>query len=144
MADVYVLFTDTNARIIKSSESLDELKKLGTVLVNPNMNTVKGIPPHHWKISDMGHVVPMTEEEKNERDLKLALVETKPHRQALHVHRPVIKEIPVEIEVRVPQIREIPLDIQIPVLGELKRSPVEIIKSLILLAAGIIIGHILR
>lgn len=40
---------------------------------NPNLDYVKGEPPHYWKISKDNLVVPMNAAEKNLRDLTIKL-----------------------------------------------------------------------
>ena len=64
----YVVFTKNNARIIKSDKGTLAFKE--PFLVNPDLSSVSGVPPHYWKL--LGDVVaPMNALEKGIRDIQL-------------------------------------------------------------------------
>lgn len=67
----FVVFNATTARILVNPENGDELEKMPNVVVNPNLEAVKGIPPHLWKLQD-GKVLPMS---KGEQEKRLQLIE---------------------------------------------------------------------
>lgn len=53
-----VVFTSNNARIVKDNKPV-----YGTVVVDPDLSRVRGIPPHFWKLVD-GAIVEMSRPEK--------------------------------------------------------------------------------
>lgn len=65
MKNKVILFTNNNARLIRTNE-LSTWEKDPRALINPDLSKVKGIPPHFWK-RDGGQIVPMTDQEKVER-----------------------------------------------------------------------------
>lgn len=72
MKKFLVAFTANNARIIKTPELIEALVGLPGCYLQPDLRYVKGVPPQHWKVVD-GNIVPMTEQEKLERDVDIAL-----------------------------------------------------------------------
>jgi hypothetical protein len=61
-----VVFEANNARILINPANLKELQQLPNVVVNPNLEQVKGMPPHCWKLQN-GKVVPLDEGEREQR-----------------------------------------------------------------------------
>lgn len=63
-----VVFTRNNARILNGIEtsSLEQFKDWKNVVVDPDLSTVNGTPPHLWKIFD-GIIIPLSNEEQRER-----------------------------------------------------------------------------
>jgi hypothetical protein len=56
--DVIVKFTANGARIIKGVDA-QQFVGMPDVAVNPDLSTVRGIPPHEWQLVD-GKIVPKT------------------------------------------------------------------------------------
>ncbi len=71
---MYVVFTDTNARIIKnpSTDVIDKLVNEPNAVCNPDLSGVNGIAPQYWKLSG-NRVLPMTAEEMKIRDEKIKI-----------------------------------------------------------------------
>lgn len=66
MKDVVVVLTRNNARIVTNPTDLDKFLGKQNVFVNPNMEDLKGVPPHFWK-SQRGRLVPMNALERRLR-----------------------------------------------------------------------------
>lgn len=60
-----VVFLPHNARVEKVGDPTSYLH-YQDVLIDPDLTSVKDLPPHFWKL-DNGHVVPMTYEEREAR-----------------------------------------------------------------------------
>lgn len=60
-----VVFTKNNARILVDGQPFDH--SLPHV-EKANLTYVRGIPPHHWKLSDIGDIVPMEPNEVAKRE----------------------------------------------------------------------------
>lgn len=45
---VVVFYPNGGARIFINPANEEELAKLGTVVVDPNLDHVRGLPPEHW------------------------------------------------------------------------------------------------
>jgi len=68
LKDICVIFLKNNARIIVGPDSRVINREHSSVsLMNPNLDAVKAIPPHYWKMSK-GKIVPMNDLEKQVRD----------------------------------------------------------------------------
>lgn len=63
-----VLFMDYNARIIVNPKDIEEYRKLPNALVNPDLSRVKGVPPHLWRLSKSGNVMPLVGRAAQERE----------------------------------------------------------------------------
>lgn len=61
-----VVFTENNARILYE-ESVAGWTGDPRALINPDLSSVHGVPPHFWKREGDG-IVPMNEAEKLERE----------------------------------------------------------------------------
>lgn len=64
--NIVVVFTDNNARIIKNPPDLEIYKFMDNALVNPDLSSVWGIPPHFWVKTD-SRIIAMSPEESKER-----------------------------------------------------------------------------
>jgi hypothetical protein len=56
-----VLFSESGARILVNPENPDQYKNCSNAMINPNLEQVRGIPPHLWDLQE-GQVVPLPEE----------------------------------------------------------------------------------
>jgi len=65
-----VIFSKLGARVYVNPSNLGDLLVTPECLINPDMESVKGIAPHFWKPSeDLQSVIPMTPEEQAQRML---------------------------------------------------------------------------
>ena len=96
-----VVFTKNGARILTnpSKEYLEQWKQHPNVLVeDADLRSVKGIPPHFWKLRDDGMIVEMSESEKKE--VTIDMQERKTH--------PALKKITkIEPLTQKPEIKEV-------------------------------------
>lgn len=60
-----VIFTENNARILTNPENIEAYKNIPNSVINPDLKSVEGVPPHLWKLVD-GKVVQKTEEESHQ------------------------------------------------------------------------------
>jgi len=60
-----VYFTKTNARILSNDAIDDRIKNL---VINPDLSSVAGVPPHHWVLKE-GKIAPMNKEEIAQREM---------------------------------------------------------------------------
>lgn len=69
MSNEYVVFTETNARILKNPKSLDKITESYIILKNPRKLLVSYIPLHYWKADiKTNEVLPMNADERLKRD----------------------------------------------------------------------------
>lgn len=66
MSDV-VVFTGTNARIIKNVGDLEKYRGWPNAVIDPDLSKVDTVPPHYWKLV-RGKVLPMDSLEIKARD----------------------------------------------------------------------------
>lgn len=70
----YVVFTETNARILKNPKSLENIKEHYIILKDPDKSKVSGFPLEYWKADVENNVVlPMNDNEIELRVINLAL-----------------------------------------------------------------------
>jgi hypothetical protein len=67
-----VVFTSNNARFVKNHYAIQALKSWPNAIVNPDLNWVKGYPPHLWKLED-SKIMTMNLDERAARELDLKL-----------------------------------------------------------------------
>lgn len=68
-----VLFSDAGARILINPPNAAQYKNCTNALINPNLELVRGIPPHLWDLQD-GKVVPLPEEMHDTRECAAGVV----------------------------------------------------------------------
>lgn len=66
MATPVVVFTTNNARIIKDHPDMEKILATRDCVIDPDLEAVRGIAPHFWKLVD-GKVLPMNEREQKAR-----------------------------------------------------------------------------
>jgi len=59
-----VLFGSNGARII-TTQDVSHFQGMPNALIDPDLEAVKGIPPHHWQLQD-SKVVPTPEEQRTD------------------------------------------------------------------------------
>lgn len=64
--DFIVIFTRTNARVLVNPPEMGIMLRDKSAIINPDLQFVKGVPPHFWKM-EYGVVCPMNEQERKER-----------------------------------------------------------------------------
>lgn len=120
--DKVVVFTRNNARIYTNVDTSAFENDLN-VLINPSLDSVKGIPPHFWKMYE-GRIVPMNDVEREERskDIEKNGIDNGEGYTNVQsnqvIIRPVYVDIPkevvvekvVEVEKIVEKIVEVPVD----------------------------------
>lgn len=67
-----VVFTDNNARILHNPENLRDYKAMKNAIIDPDLKSVAGVPPHLWKLV-AGKVVIMDEAESKARENHIAI-----------------------------------------------------------------------
>lgn len=67
-----VVFTKNNARILYNPGNLDDYKNCMSALIDPDLKSVAGVPPHLWKLLD-GKVVIMDTSESKARNTHIAI-----------------------------------------------------------------------
>lgn len=65
--NVVVIFTENNARIKVNPPDIGTLSMLDNCVINPDLQYVKGVSPHHWKRVGQ-KIVPMNSIERVFRD----------------------------------------------------------------------------
>ena len=65
------VFSDSSNFILKGvpEDALTALKQRATVVEDPDLSKVAGIPPHHWSLVD-GVILPMSLEERNKLNIE--------------------------------------------------------------------------
>lgn len=120
--DKVVVFTRNNARIYTNVDKAS-FENDKNVLINPSFDSVKGIPPHFWKMYE-GRIVPMNDVEREERlkDIDKNGIDNGEGYTSVQsnqvIIRPVYVDIPkevvvekvVEVEKIVEKIVEVPVD----------------------------------
>jgi uncharacterized membrane protein YcjF (UPF0283 family) len=61
-----VVFSDKGARILVNPENAADYKNATNALINPNLEKVRGLPPHLWDLKN-GEIVPLAEEKHEAR-----------------------------------------------------------------------------
>ena len=94
-----ILFEENNARILINPD-IASLK--GKYVVNPNLDFVKRIPPHFWKLVE-NKVFPMSKEEQDERLTALQKAEPSIQNKELKVFLSgeVLQAIRKEVGIRI-------------------------------------------
>lgn len=61
------IFTTNNCRVVKGVDP-NHFSGWKNVVVNPDLSKVRGLPPHHWKLGKNGSILPMSKNERLQRD----------------------------------------------------------------------------
>lgn len=112
-----VIFTENNARILVNPLNVERFKEMPNAVVNPDLQHVKNIPPHFWKLTESGNIVPMSDEEKKAKSIGLTPARMK---NVIELPARVVNQVKlVEVPTKLSPVSEVAMRLGYFLLGSL-------------------------